>query len=79
MCNYWKMILGLQFEILLYVGSLHELNFQLYDQPSFMKWFFAMDHYKHSRWCSVHLFDFSDQEFTATSVYEEFNTGNFSF
>ena len=30
MCNYWKIILGLQFEILLYFGSLHELNFQLY-------------------------------------------------
>ena len=30
MCNYWKMILGFQLEILLYVRSLRESNFKLY-------------------------------------------------
>ena len=44
-----------------------------------MKWFFAMDHYNYARWCSVHLFDFSNLEFAACSLYEEFDTGNFSF
>ena len=38
-----------------------------------------MDHYKYARWCSVHLFDLSNLEFIAPSLYEEFNTGNFSF
>ena len=75
------MILGLQIEILLYVRSLRESNFQLYVSAlaCFMKWFFAMDHYKYARWCSAHLFDLSNLEFTAPSLYEEFNTGNFSF
>ena len=75
------MILGLQIEILLYVRSLRESNFQLYVSAlaCFMKWFFAMDHYKYARWCSAHLFDLSNLEFTAPSLYEEFNTGSFSF
>ena len=38
-----------------------------------------MDHYKYARWCSVHLFDFSDLEFSAPSLYEELKTGKFSF
>ena len=44
-----------------------------------MKWFFAMDHYKYTRWCSVHLFDLPSLEFTAPNLHEEFNTGNSSF
>ena len=40
----------------------------------FMKWFFAMDHYKYARWCSVHLFNLSNLEFTRPSLYEELNT-----
>ena len=43
-----------------------------------MKWFFAMDHYRYARGCSIHLFDLSNLE-SITSLYEEFNTGNFSF
>ena len=75
------MILGLQLEILLYVRYLRESNFQLYVSAlaRFMKWFFAMDHYRYARWCSVHLFDLSNLEFTAPSFFEEFNTGHFSF
>ena len=30
LCNYWKMILGLQLEILLYVRSLRQSNFHFY-------------------------------------------------
>ena len=75
------MIPTLQLEILLYVRSLRESNFQLYVSAlaRFMNWSFAMDHYKYVRWCSVHLFDLSSLEFIAPSLYEEFNTGNFSF
>ena len=75
------MILCLQLEILLYVRSLRETNFKLYVSvlARFIKWFFAMDHYKCARWCSVHLFDLSNVELTAPSLYKEFNTGNFSF
>ena len=81
MCNYWKMILGLQLEILLYVRSPRESNFKLYVAvlARFMKWFFAMYYYKYARWCSVHLFCLSNLEFTAPSLYEEFNSSNFSF
>ena len=38
-----------------------------------------MDHYKYARWYSVHLFDLSNLEFAAPSLYKEFNTGNISF
>ena len=75
------MIPSLKLEILLYVRSFHESNFQLHvlALARFMKWLFAMDHYKYVRWCSVHLFDLSNLEFTAPSLYEEFKTGNYSF
>ena len=79
--NHWKMILGLQLEILLYVRSLRESNFQPYVSAlaCFIKWLFAMDHYKYAWWCSVDLFNLWNLEFIARSLYEEFNTGNFSF
>ena len=75
------MILGLQLEILLYVRSIRESNFQPYVSALafFIKWLLAMDHYKYARGCSVHLFDLSNLEFIARSLYEEFNIGNFSF
>ena len=75
------MILGLQLEILLYVRSLRESNFQLYVSAlaCLMKCFFAKDHYKYDRWCSVHPCDLSDLEFITSSLHEEFSTGNFSF
>ena len=38
-----------------------------------------MDYYKYTRWCSAHLFDLSNLEFTAPSWYKEFITGNFYF
>ena len=71
----------LQLEILLYVRYLHKSNFQLYVSAlaCLTKWFFAMDHYKYTRWCSSHRFDLWNLEFTAPSLYEEFNTGNFYF
>ena len=45
----------------------------------FMTWFFTIDNYKYARWFSIHIFDLSSLEFTGPSLYEEFNTGNFSF
>ena len=75
------MVLGLQLEILLYLRYPFKSNFQLFvfALVRFIKCFFAMDHYKYARWCSVHLFDFSDLEFSAPSLYEELKTGKFSF
>ena len=41
----------------------------------FIKWFFTMYPYNFVKSCSVHLFDLSNLEFTAPSLYEKFNTG----
>ena len=72
MCSYWKMIIGLELEILLCVRSLRESSFQLYISAlaRFIKWFFAMGHYKYAMWCSVHLFHLPNLEFIAPSLYE---------
>ena len=76
MCNYWKMILGLQLEILLFVRPLRESNFQLHllALAHFIKWFFAMIYYKYARWGSVGLSNLSNPELTAPSLYEELDT-----
>ena len=75
------MILGLQLEILFPVRFLRVSNFQLYVSAlaRFINWFFAKDHYKYARWCSILISDFESLELNAPSLYEEFNTGNFSF
>ena len=81
MCNYWKMILGLQLKILLYVRSLRESNFQFYVSAlaRFMMWFFE--------WIITNMLGgvvfmyliCQYLEFTTPRLYEEFNTGTFSF
>jgi hypothetical protein len=55
MCFYWKEILKLQLDILLFVRSIRESNFYLYvlSLKNLMKWFFGLDHYNYARWLII--------------------------
>ena len=81
MCFYWKLILNLEVDILLYIRAIRESNYHLYvlSIKHLMKWFFGMDHYKYARWGSVHLFDLIHLHVTSPKIYKEFMEGNFSF
>ena len=81
MCLYWKMILDLQIDILLFIRSIRESNFCLYVLclKNLMKWMFAMDHYHYARWLSVHLFDLVHLHLDCPDVYQAFSNGKFSF
>ena len=80
MCLYWKMIMCLQIDILLFLRSIRESNFRLYvlSLRNLMKWIFGMDHYHYSRWLCIHLFDLMHLHFDCPDVYNSFMTGKFS-
>ena len=61
------MIFDVQRLLLLFVRLQREANFQLRTEVlrSFMKYYFALDHYNYARWVSVHLFDCKALKFTA--------------
>ena len=81
MCLYWKMILDLQIDILLFIRSIRESNFHLYVLclKKLMKWIFAMNHFHYARWLSVHLFDLVHLHLECPDVFEAFSNGKFSF
>ena len=51
MCLYWKLIINLQLEILMFVRSLREGSFNLCKECILagLKWFFALDKYNYAR------------------------------
>ena len=67
--------------ILLYVGSLRELNYEflIHAMKNLMKWVFSFDHYNCAQWAAVHLFDLVSLHWTCPNVYARFLKGNFSF
>ena len=81
MCFYWKMIFEIEMAILLFVRSIREGNFELYKDAlfSFLKWYFAMDHYNYARWATIYWFDMACLHLTCPDVYSELMSGNFSF
>ena len=81
MCNYWRLILELQIDILVFIRSIRESNFHLYvlSLKNLMKWFFSMDHYNYARWVTVHLFDLVNLHINCPDVYKAFSEGKFAF
>ena len=81
MCYYWKMVIDLEVEILIFVRSIREGNFPLYVQSlrSLVKCFFSFDHYNYSRWITVHVFDLISLPITHPDVYHQMVQGSFSF
>ena len=67
MCFFWKLVLEVQINILIFIRSIREGNFSLYISSlrNFVKWYFALDHYNYARWISVHLFDLLSLEKTS--------------
>ena len=71
MCLYWKMIMCLQIDILLFLRSIRESNFRLYvlSLRNLRIGIFGMDHYHYSRWLCIHLFDLMHLHFDCPDVY----------
>ena len=81
MCYFWRMVINLQIEILIFVPSLREGNFPVYVQTTrkLLKWFFALDHYNYARWLTVYVFDLLSLPITHPGVYQNMIKGCFSF
>ena len=59
MCVYWKLILELMVDVLVFIRSLREGKYPLYivSLRKLICWYFTMDHYNYARWLSVHIYD----------------------
>ena len=81
MCFYWDMIVKLQIDILLYIKTIRQSNFDLYALclKHLIKWLFLMDHYHYAQWCTVHLMDLFQLNINCSNIYSKFSNGNFSF
>ena len=81
MCFFWKLVLEVQINILIFIRSIREGNFSLYISSlrNFVKWYFALDHYNYARWISVHLFDLLSLDKTSLHLYQKFQEGYFAF
>ena len=77
----WQLIFNVEILLLLFVQSQREANFQLNAEVlrSFMKYYFARDHYNYGRWVHIHLFDYKTLKFTAPDVFTAFMDGCFTF
>ena len=77
----WQLIFNIEILLLIFVRSQREANFQLRTEVlrSFMKYYFALDHYNYARWVSIHLFDCKALKFTAPDVFTAFMDGCFTF
>ena len=81
MCFYWKLILCLQLDKLVFLHSNREKNFHLYVLfiKKLIKWYFALDHYHYARWLGVHLYDLIHLHINCSDVYKAFVSGRLSF
>ena len=81
MCFYWKLILFLQLDILVFLHSIREKHFHLYllSTKKLIKSYFTLDHYPYARWLSVHLYDLVQLHINCPDVYVAFVSGIFCF
>ena len=79
MCFIWKIILDLEMNILIFVRSQREGNFQLYREIicRIIRWYFSFDHFHYAGWLSVHLFDLMTLDIVHKDVFENFLLGHF--
>ena len=77
---YWKKILERQIDILIWIRSIRESNFQqhILVLHTLMKWYFALPYY-YSWWLTVHLLDLVTLEQQQPVVYKMFNKWYFSY
>ena len=79
--HYWRLIINLQIEILVFVCSIREGNFHLYVQSlrNLLECFFALDHTNYARWLTIHVFNPILLPITHPDVYQQMLKGFFSF
>ena len=63
---------------LIYVRSLREANFSMYQDAltELLPWFFALDHTNYARWIPVHLRDMAELANKHPDVFTEFRNGH---
>ena len=78
--NFWFTILQLELQVLIFVRSLREADFDLYidSLSQLVPWFFSLDHTHYARWIPIHLRDMISLAVKHPSVYKEFKQGNFT-
>ena len=81
MALYWKIILEIMVDALVFIRSIREGRFLLYQATlrKLVKWYFALDHYNYARWISVQLYDFLVLPQYSPELYESFLQGYFTF
>ena len=82
MCFYWKMVLQLQMEILVFIRSVREARFILNIESlrRLLVWFFIFDHHNYEPYLAVHIFDLlSLKTKKKTDLYKIFTAGAFCF
>ena len=81
MCWYWYMVLQLQCDILIFLRSIRECNFNVYITTihRLIKWVFIFDHVHYACWLSVHPYDLADLENSLSDVHAKMTKGKFSF
>lgn len=79
MFSFWNTVITMELNMLSFVRSLREANFEQYviTCKRFMPYMFALDHVHYARWLSVHLKDMELLPHTHPDIYEEFKKGAF--
>ena len=77
--QYWSITLKFQLNVLIFVRSLREGNFQLYKDAltELVPWFFALDHTNYARWVPIHIRDMISLDNHLPALADEFRKGNF--
>ena len=78
--DYWNTVKEIQIQIIIFIRSLRESNFELYCSSlnAMAKWFFALDRTNYARWISVHLKDLLELKMKHPGLHEEFENGKFT-
>ena len=76
---YWKCVIDLELEDLLYVRSFREGNFKLHVEVLYklLSWYFMYHHYNYARWQTKHWFDFNTTKTKFPDVWYFLSKENF--
>ena len=81
MCFYWKLILELMVDVLVFIRSLREGRYPLYvaSLRKIIRWYFSLDNYNYARWISVHIYDLLALPQYSPQLHRLFMDGYFTF
>ena len=80
MIKYWMLIMKFQTDHLVFIRSMREDNFKLFDKIliSLLKSFFIFDQYNYPRCLSEHIQDLLSFLITCPKLYQDFEGGHFA-